>query len=58
MSKLDCEALLQVMEETGAVNLSDLKKLSLKDLEEFFDELRTWCIYSNGDKKKLKKKKK
>ncbi len=46
------------MEETGAVNLSDLKKLSLKDLEEFFDELRTWCIYSNGDKKKLKKKKK
>ena len=30
----------------------------VKELEEFFNELRTWCIYANGDKKKLKKKKK
>ena len=58
MSKLDCEALLKISEEAGSVSLEDLKKLSLKDLEEFLDELRTWCIYSNGDKKKLKKKKK
>ena len=58
MSKLDCETMLQIMEETGSVTLSDLKKLSLKELEEFLNELRTWCIYSNGDKKKLKKKKK
>ena len=58
MSKLNCEELLQIIEKTGAVTLSDLKELSLKDLEEFFDELRTWRIYSNGDNKKLKKKKK
>lgn len=58
MSKLDCETLLQMMEESGSVSLADLKKLPLKDLEEFFDEIRTWCIYSSGDKKKLKKKEK
>ncbi len=58
MSKLDCEKLLQMIEETGTITLADLKILPLKELEEFLDELRTWCIYSGGDKKKLKKKKK
>ncbi|MDO9015107.1 MAG: hypothetical protein Q7U84_10115 [Polynucleobacter sp.] len=57
MAKLNSDELIQMIQDSGAVSLSDLKKLSLKDLEKVLDALRFWCVYSDGDKKKIKKNK-
>ena len=55
MAKLNSDELIQMIQDSGAISLSDLKKLSLKDLEKVLDALRFWCVYSDGDKKKIKK---
>ena len=57
MAKLNSDELIQMIQDSGAVSLSDLKKLSLKDLEKVLDALRFWCVYSDGDKNKIKKNK-
>jgi hypothetical protein len=57
MAKLNSDELIQMIQDSGAISLSDLKKLSLKDLEKVLDALRFWCVYSDGDKKKIKKNK-
>ena len=57
MSKLSSDDLIEMIKESGNISLSDLKKLSLKDLEKVLDALRFWCVYSDGDKKKIKKNK-
>ena len=56
MAKLSSDELIQMVQDSGTISLSDLKKLSLKDLEKVLDALRFWCVYSDGDKKKIKKK--
>jgi hypothetical protein len=56
MAKLTSDELIQMIQDSGTISLSDLKKLSLKDLEKVLDALRFWCVYSDGDKKKFKKK--
>lgn len=57
MSKFSSDDLIEMIKESGNISLSDLKKLSLKDLEKVLDALRFWCVYSDGDKKKIKKNK-
>jgi hypothetical protein len=57
MAKLNSDELIQMIQDSGAISLSELKKLSLKDLEKVLDALRFWCVYSDGDKKKIKKNK-
>lgn len=57
MSKLNSDDFIEIIKESGNISLSDLKKLSLKDLEKVLDALRFWCVYSDGDKKKIKKNK-
>lgn len=57
MAKLNSDELIQIIQDSGTVSLSDLKKLLLKDLEKVLDALRFWCVYSDGDKKKIKKNK-
>lgn len=57
MGKLSSDDLIEMIKESGNISLSDLKNLSLKDLEKVLDALRFWCVYSDGDKKKIKKNK-
>lgn len=57
MATLNSDDLIEMIKESGNISLSDLKKLSLKDLEKVLDALRFWCVYSDGDKKKFKKNK-
>ena len=57
MAKFSSDDLIEMIKNSGTISLSDLKKLSLKDLEKVLDALRFWCVYSDGDKKKMKKNK-
>jgi hypothetical protein len=57
MAKFSSDDLIEMIKDSGTISLSDLKKLSLKDLEKVLDALRFWCVYSDGDKKKMKKNK-
>jgi hypothetical protein len=57
MAKFSSDDLIEMIKDSGNISLSDLKKLSLKDLEKVLDALRFWCVYSDGDKKKMKKNK-
>jgi hypothetical protein len=57
MAKLSSDDIIEIIKDSGSISLSDLKKLSLKDLEKVLDALRFWCVYSDGDKKKIKKNK-
>ena len=57
MAKLSSDDIIEIIKDSGSISLSDLKKLSLKDLEKVLDSIRFWCVYSDGDKKKIKKNK-
>jgi hypothetical protein len=57
MAKLSSDDIIEIIKDSGSISLSDLKKLSLKDLEKVLDALRFWCVYYDGDKKKIKKNK-
>jgi hypothetical protein len=43
------------LQKTGAVSLSDLKTLKLKELEALSEEIQYWCLYGNGKPEKLGK---
>ena len=43
------------IQETGRIELADLKKLPLDDLYELVEEIKKWCVYANGNVTKLKK---
>jgi Fe-S-cluster containining protein len=53
MSKF--EDLVKKIQEDKTLNLNDLKKLDYDQVELLLEEIKTWCIYANGDTKKLKK---
>jgi hypothetical protein len=56
-AKLSSDDIIEIIKDSGSISLSDIKKLSLKDLEKVLDAIRFWCVYSDGDKKKIKKNK-
>lgn len=65
MSKYQYEDAVKQLQETGSIGLTDLKNLSHDDLVELCEEIKVWCLYSNGkldklakESKKKKKKKK
>jgi hypothetical protein len=43
------------IQETGRIELADLKKLPLDDLYELVEEIKKWCVYANGNVTKFKK---
>ena len=43
------------IQETGRIELADLKKLNYDDLYELVEEIKKWCVYANGNVTKLKK---
>jgi hypothetical protein len=47
---------IEKLQKTGAVSLSDLKTLKLKELEALSEEIQYWCLYGNGKPGKLGKK--
>jgi len=47
---------IEKLQKTGAVSLSDLKTLKLKQLEALSEEIQYWCLYGNGKPEKLGKK--
>ena len=47
---------IEKLQKTGAVSLSDLKTLKLKELEALSEEIQYWCLYGNGKPEKLGKK--
>ena len=52
------EDAVKQLQETGSIGLIDFKELSYEDLDELLEEIKKWCVYANGDKKKLKKESK
>ena len=65
MSKYLYEDAVKQLQETGGINLHDLKNLPYEDLVELVEEIKVWCLYANGmadkltkESKKKKKKKK
>ncbi len=46
------EAIAQ-LKDLGYMSLEDMQKLSLKDLNNLFEEIKRWCVYGNHDPKKL-----
>jgi hypothetical protein len=47
---------IEKLQKTGAVSLSDLQALKLKELEALSEEIQYWCLYGNGKPEKLGKK--
>lgn len=47
---------IEKLQKTGAVSLSDLKTLKLKELEALSEEIQYWCLYGNGKPEKLVRK--
>jgi hypothetical protein len=43
------------IQESGQIQLKDLKKLSYDDLYELVEEIKKWCVYANGNVSKLNK---
>ena len=43
------------IQETGRIELADLKKLNYDDLYELVEEIKKWCVYANGNVTKFKK---
>lgn len=52
------EDAVKQLQETGSISLTDFKNLPMDDLEELLEEIKKWCIYANGDSKKLEKESK
>jgi hypothetical protein len=52
------EDAVKQLQETGSIGLINLKELSYEDLDELLEEIKKWCVYANGDNKKLKKESK
>ncbi len=48
------EAILKI-QESGQIQLKDLKKLNYDDLYELVEEIKKWCVYANGNVNKLNK---
>jgi hypothetical protein len=51
------EDAVKKIQETGLIELIDLKKLDYEDLVELLEEIQKWCVYANGNVEKLKKNK-
>jgi SepF-like predicted cell division protein (DUF552 family) len=45
------------IQQTGQIQLADLKQLKYDDLYELVEEIKKWCVYANGNVGKLKKNK-
>lgn len=52
------EDAVKQLQETGTISLMDFKGLPYDDLDELLEEIKKWCVYANGDSKKLKKESK
>jgi hypothetical protein len=52
------EDAVKQLQETGSISLINFKELPYEDLEELLEEIKKWCVYSNGNKDKLEKKSK
>ena len=52
------EYAVKQLQETGSIGLINLKELPYEDLDELLEEIKKWCVYANGDKKKQKKESK
>ena len=52
------EEAVKQLQETGSISLINFKELPYEDLEELLEEIKKWCVYSNGNKDKLEKKSK
>ena len=52
------EDAVKQLQETGSIGLINFKELSYEDLDELLEEIKKWCVYANGDNKKLKKESK
>jgi len=49
------EDAVKQLQETGSINLMDLRALPYTDLKDLLDEIQAWTLYANGDMKKFKK---
>jgi hypothetical protein len=47
---------IETIQKSGAISLSDVKALKLKEQETLFEEIKYWCLYGNGKPEKLGKK--
>ena len=54
---MEYEDAVKKIQETGNIQLNDLKSLKYDDLYELVEEIKKWCVYSSGDVSKLKKSK-
>ena len=54
---MEYEDAVKKIQETGGIYLSDLRTLKYEDLYELVEEIKKWCVYSNGNIDKLKKSK-
>jgi hypothetical protein len=54
---MEYEDAIKKIQETGGIQLNDLKSLKYDDLYELVEEIKKWCVYSSGDVCKLKKSK-
>ena len=52
---LTYEDAIAKIQESGQIQLKDLKKLKYDDLYELVEELKKWCVYANGNVSKLNK---
>ncbi len=58
MSTFEYKDAVKKLQEEGHISLLDFKSLAYEDLDELFEEIRKWCVYSNGKPEKLKKESK
>ena len=49
------ENAVKQLQESGSINLMDLRALPYADLKDLLDEIQAWTLYANGDMKKFKK---
>jgi hypothetical protein len=54
---MEYEDAVKKIQETGGIQLTDLRSLKYDDLYELVEEIKKWCVYSNGNVDKLKKTK-
>ena len=54
---MEYEDAVKKIQETGGIQLSDLRTLKYNDLYELVEEIKKWCVYSNGHIDKLTKSK-
>jgi hypothetical protein len=49
----ELESTLRKLKETKHLELDEIRDLSIGQRDDLFDEIKRWCVYSNGNVEKL-----